>query len=458
MKVVQVPFCFAPDPIGGTEVYVGNLARDLEALGVETVVAAPGETTRAYTIGGLRVRRYAVAREVTDMLQLYGMGDALAASEFGKILDEENPDLVHLHAFTRGVSLRLVQAARQRRIPVVFTYHTPTVSCQRGTLMLWGTSLCDGRLDVARCASCTLHGHGMPGPLAGFVGRLSPTVGRWLGNHGLQGGIGTALRMSELIQTRHEVLRKMMGEVDRIVAVSKWAQEVLVLNGVPPTKVSLSRHGIQWELKQAASVESSSAHKAHPETRMVFVGRLDPTKGLDVLIRAFRMAPTMRARLDVYGIVQSPANAAYERKMQSLAVDDPRISFRGPIPPGESVSRLRHYDILAVPSHLLETGPLVVLEAFAAGIPVIGWSLGGIAELVRHGVNGLLIEPDAVTHWVEALQQVANDPDLRARLKAGVRPPRRSVDVAHEMLALYKSLLEVDSTNPAERITACEVR
>lgn len=458
MKVVQVPFCFAPDPMGGTEVYVGNLARDLKALGVETVVAAPSETSRAYTTDGLRIRRYAVAGDVIDMLQLYGVGDALAANEFAKILDEETPDLVHLHAYTRGVSLRLVQAAKQRCIPVVFTYHTPTVSCQRGTLMLWGTSLCDGRLEVKRCAGCTLHGHGMPRPLAGVVGRLPPTVGRWLGNHGLQGSIGTALRMSELIQARHDVLRRMMTEVDRIVAVCKWVQEVLVLNGVPPTKVSLSRHGIQSESKQAAPAEPSAAHEAQHETRIAFVGRLDPTKGLDVLIRAFRMASTMRARLDVYGIIQSPANAAYDSEMQSLAVGDPRISFRGPIPPGETVSRLRDYDILAVPSHLLETGPLVVLEAFAAGIPVIGWNLGGIAELVHHGVNGLLVESDSVTRWVEALQQVANDAGLRARLKAGVRPPRRSVDVAHEMLALYQSLLEADRTNPAEQVPACEAR
>ena len=456
MKVIQVPFCFAPDPMGGTEVYVGNLARDLQALGIEAMVAAPDETSRAYTVDGLRVRRYAVTGKVTDLIQLYGAGDPLAASEFAKNLDEEAPDVVHLHAFTRGVSLRMVQAAKQRHIPVVFTYHTPTVSCQRGTLMLWGEDFCDGRLEVVRCAGCTLNGLGMHGPLADKVGRLPPALGRWLGDRGLQGGIWTALRMSELTRVRHAVFHKMMAEVDHVVAVCNWVQEIIVLNNVPPAKVSLSRHGIKWEPDQPPPVASSLAPEAGYPTRIAFVGRLDRTKGLHVLIAAFHAAPTMNARLDVYGIVQSPANVAYQKEMKSLAGTDPRISFCNPIPSGEVVSRLRQYDFLAVPSQWLETGPLVALEAFAAGIPVIGSNLGGLTELVRHDVNGLLIEPDALGRWGETLQRVANDASLRARLKAGVRPPRASVEVAHEMLALYQSLLKSVPTRPAEPVAARE--
>jgi glycosyltransferase involved in cell wall biosynthesis len=168
MKVVQVPFCFAPDPFGGTEVFVTNLAGDLRGLGVDAVVAAPSETSRAYSIDGLWVRRFATG-EVTEVAQLYGQGDELAAAEFAKILDEETPDVVHLHAFTSAVSLRLVRAAKSRAIPVVFTYHTPTVSCQRGTLLLWGKSFCDGKLAVSRCAGCTLDGLGIYPPLAALV-------------------------------------------------------------------------------------------------------------------------------------------------------------------------------------------------------------------------------------------------------------------------------------------------
>ncbi len=323
---------------------------------------------------------------------------------------------------------------------MVFTYHTPTVSCQRGTLLLWGEDFCDGKLDVIRCAGCTLNGLGIYGPLAARMGRLTPTFGRWLGDRGLQGGIWTALRMSELISVRHAVFRKMTSEVDHIVAVCNWVQDVILLNDVPETKVSLSRHGISWVPDQ--TTVRPSTREARDAMRLAFVGRLDPTKGLHVLIKAFKMTPTLKATLDVYGVVQGPANAAYQKEMLALADGDPRISFLEPIAPQQVVPCLRGYDFLAVPSQWLETGPLVALEAFAAGIPVIGWKLGGINEIVQHGVNGLLIEPDSVERWAETLRRVAKDADLRAQLKAGVRPPRTSVEVAREMLALYDSLLE----------------
>jgi glycosyltransferase involved in cell wall biosynthesis len=128
--------------------------------------------------------------------------------------------------------------------------------------------------------------------------------------------------------------------------------------------------------------------------------------------------------------------------MMALASGDPRISFRQPIGSREVVPHLRQHDFLAVPSQWIETGPLVALEAFAAGIPVIGWKLGGIAEIVRDGVDGLLIEPGPIVRWAEILRRVTEDARLRAQLKAGVRPPRTSVQVASEMLALYESLLE----------------
>src|SRR5205809_5104003 len=103
MKTIQVPFCFHPDPSGGTEVYVVALARNLQERDVQVVVATPGECDAAYVHDGLRVRRFAVAQTASGLRDLYGEGDGRAAQTFGCILDDERPDVVHLHAFTRGV-------------------------------------------------------------------------------------------------------------------------------------------------------------------------------------------------------------------------------------------------------------------------------------------------------------------------------------------------------------------
>src|SRR5262245_25106945 len=117
MKIVLVPYCYYPDPVGGTEVYVAALAKALWAHNVETVIAAPSETTRSYVYADIPVRRFAVQQQVHNLRALYGEGDELAASEFNRILDAEQPEIVHFHSFTSGVSLKLARAAKARNIP-----------------------------------------------------------------------------------------------------------------------------------------------------------------------------------------------------------------------------------------------------------------------------------------------------------------------------------------------------
>jgi glycosyltransferase involved in cell wall biosynthesis len=441
MKIVHVPFCFAPDSMGGTEIYVDGLARDTQEMGVETLVAAPSSASGSYILDGLPVRRFGVSPGAVDLRQLYGEGDPHAAAEFEKILDEEKPDLVHLHAFTQGVSIRLVRAAKQRGVPVVFTYHTPTVSCQRGTLVRWGTEFCDGKMDVRLCASCTLHGLGLNRLAACAVGALPPAVGGRLGDANLQGRVWTALRMSELVALRHATFRALMTEADHVVAVCSWVRDVLLLNDVSAEKITLCRHGIRLPANVTQRPRLPSPESKDP-LRVAFVGRFDPTKGIHVLIEAWRAEPNLKARLDIYGVAQSEANKRYREKIQALADHDPRICFRDPVPSHEVVRTLRGYDVLAVPSQWLETGPLVALEAFAAGIPVIGWNIGGIAEIVQHQVNGLLVEPDAPRAWISTLRTLTEDRVLLANLKAGVRVPRSSVQVAREMLYLYNALVK----------------
>jgi glycosyltransferase involved in cell wall biosynthesis len=438
LKIIQIPFCFAPDPVGGTEVYLAGVAQDLKLLGVNVVIVAPGLATHDYTIDGLRVRRFAVSSTL-DLVQLYGLGDAKAAGEFTKILDEEAPDLVHLHALTPATSLQLVRSVKKRNIPIMFTYHTPTVTCQRGTLMRWGSEICDGALDAARCTACTLHGAGLHRRLAVQIGKLPPAFGNWLGKHRLQGGVWTALRMSDLLSIRRATFHELASEVDHFVAVCDWARDVLLVNDIPAERISMSRQGLNCP-QQEFGESLFSAGKKTEEVSFVFVGRLDWTKGLHVLINAFRLAPGLNIKLDVFGVVQTQANAAYRLKMLRLARNDPRITFCHPIASHEVVSTMRHYDFVAVPSQWLETGPMVVLEAFAAGTPVIGSRHSGMAEIVRDGVDGLLIDRNVRTGWADALHRLAQNPNLRAELRAGVRPPRSSRDVAKEMLALYRSM------------------
>ncbi len=103
MKVIHVPFCFRPDPIGGTEIYVERLAREQQRRGVDVVVAAPASETSRYMDAGLSVRRFAVSG-VSHLSSLYGEGDDIARREFNCIVDQERGcrPLARFHARRLG--------------------------------------------------------------------------------------------------------------------------------------------------------------------------------------------------------------------------------------------------------------------------------------------------------------------------------------------------------------------
>lgn len=445
MKVIHVPFCFYPDAVGGTEVYVAALAHHLKVQGTETLIAAPGKQTALYEHDGLRVRRFAVKEEINDLRELYDEGDAEGAQHFAEILDEEQPDIVHLHALTRGVSLRFVREARQRGIKSVFTYHTPTVSCQRGTLLRWGSEVCDGKLDIKTCTECVLQGLGMGFTGSRLLSHAPSFVGKLVGASHLKNSAGTALRMTELMGLRHATFYSLMNEVNAVVALCRWSKDLLIGNNVPVEKITVSRHGLPVESADS-HVRPAISPLSNGALRIAFLGRLDREKGPDLLIRALRSLPEEKIELHLYGITQS--DSAFLRELQSLAEGDARIRFCPPIQSEQVVGLLRNYDVLAVPSRCLETGPLVVLEAFAAGVPVIGANLGGISELVEHEVDGLLVEPDSVKDWAEIIKRCCRTSNLIERLRRGVRPPRRMDEAAREMLALYENILR---TNPSSQ-------
>ena len=435
MRVLHVPYSFYPDPAGGTEIYVADLAQAQMESGLEAAVAAPGGESRFYELSGMRIWRFETGRE-QRLTDLYGNGDPVAASGFAEILDQFEPDMVHLHAVTSAVSILLAEQVKRRRIPLVLNYHTPTVSCTRGTLLKWGEDICDGKLDRRSCAACTLHGLGLSRPMASAVATLPPGAGRSLGRAGLEGGIWTALRMSELIDIRLRSFHRMMEMADRVVALCEWSRALLLHNGVAGNKLSLCRQGISWSAEQPMPAPEGS--KSGVPIRAVFLGRLGKEKGAEVVIEALASQPRLGIALDIFGVRQGDAGDLYARMLSTRIDDDTRIRLLPAIAPSDVVPRLREYDVMLVPSQWLETGPLVVLEAFAAGIPVIGSKLGGIAELVRDGVDGMLVDPPAsVAAWGGILQRIAANRDLLAEWKRGILPPRSTRQVALDFDSIY---------------------
>ncbi len=430
MLIFHAPYTYYPDAVGGTEIYVEQLAASLQARGIANVIVAPGKTRQAYEHHNIPVHRIAVSETIYDVSDIYGGSDAPSAQQFAALLDQYMPDVVHLHAFTRVVSVRWVQAAHARGIPVVLTYHTPTVSCVRSGLMRWGQTPCDGILDADLCTRCRLHGLGLPKFAADIVGHAPKPLRTFAATQ--RGGIWTAIRMSDLVQLRHNATRAFLANVDHIIALCDWTRELLLHNQIPPEKISLVPQGFDTEPARDESSRPSS-----DTLRVVALGRLEPIKGMDLLAHAMAQLPDVPLTLDIYGIQQSETVTPFARQLRELVARDARIRLLPPVAHRDIVPLLRQYDVIAVPSQWLETGPLVVLEAFAAGIPVLGANLGGIAEKVQDGVNGLLVPSFSVAAWRDALRALAHDRALREQLRAGVLPPRSMDAVVADLQALY---------------------
>ena len=433
MKTLHLPFCFYPDQVGGTEIYVESLASSLCNLGSEAEIAVPAPDQRSYRYNELTVHRFATG--IPDLADLYGPGDPVAARSFAKVLESCAPDVVHLHSWTTAVSLRLLRTVKAAGIPVVFTYHTPTVSCVRGTLMRWGSEQCDGDLESAPCAACMLQGKGLGRALSSAVASLPVAFGRGVGKIGLNGKLTTAVRASELVQLHKESLAGLIEEADAIVAVCNWVYDLMLRNGADKSKLTISRHALRnpGEMKRLAK-----PRMADDDISIAFVGRLAPEKGIGILLKAMRRISSRRLKLDVFGLTGASEAESLERAV--IDSGDERIRLRAPFPNANAITELGAYDCLAVPSQWMETGPLVVLEAFAAGIPVIGSNLGGIAELVEHEKNGLLVEPASIEAWVAAFNRLLTEPGLLPRLRLGIPEVRTMHDVAQEMLTVYRTI------------------
>src|SRR5439155_20479108 len=166
-------------------------------------------------------------------------------------------------------------------------YHTPTVTCQRGTLLRWGIEACDGTLDLKTCTQCSLCGLGLNRVSSVAAGWIPRSVGRLAGSAGLSGGMWTALRMTELVALRQAAFHGLVAEVDHIVAMCQWVKDLLVCNGVSTQRITVSRQGLcQPRYEQAVQPNRIATNTS--SLKMMFVGRLDPTKGTHLLVEALK--------------------------------------------------------------------------------------------------------------------------------------------------------------------------
>ena len=141
--------------------------------------------------------------------------------------------------------------------------------------------------------------------------------------------------------------------------------------------------------------------------RIGYVGTLVWHKGVHVLLDAVGRLPPAAYELKIFG--HPDVFPEYTARLRAQAAGLP-IQFMGAFGRDRTAEVYANMDVLVVPSLWLENSPLVIHEAFMAGVPVVGARIGGIADLIDHGDNGLLYEPASPGALESALRQLIERP------------------------------------------------
>ena len=422
--------------------YVNALIRELEAYDVSSRVIAPlaPKQPDGYVFEGATVRTYEV-NDHPSRAELRGDFPPDTTSRFREILDEERPDIYHQHSWSRGLGGAHLHAAREAGIKTVVTVHVATAICMRGTMMQFGERPCDGRIIPSRCGACWSHGRGAPKFVANMLGAFPTSLAQSFerASCAYDGRLTTALSAKALAQRRKSDVLRMAADADRIVAVCGWLHEALEANGMPADKLVLSRQGVDTRFADAVR-DTAPYVPSDNAFHLLYLGRWHPVKGIDVLVGAMRLIPSdVPITLTIHAAGDDDEAKSYADSIRRLAQGDARITIAETVTRERLPQVLAQADVLVVPSLGLETGPLVVLEAKASGLPIIGSRLGGIEEHVEEPDDGTLVPPGDVEALAAAIKAAAATRTSKPRSRV---PPkmRTTRDVAAEMAELYRSL------------------
>jgi D-inositol-3-phosphate glycosyltransferase len=248
------------------------------------------------------------------------------------------------------------------------------------------------------------------------------------------------------IAAEHEVIE---GSDCVMASTPAEATELLEHYGADPNRLCTSPPGVDHRLFRPGSQRSARRRLGlGPGPVLLFVGRIQPLKGVDLLLEAFGRIEAIHpeATLLIVGGPSGPNGRhellALRQRAGALGVLG-RIKFYGPLPHGLLADFYRAADVVVVPSRAESFG-LVAAEAQACGTPVVAAKVGGLVYVVDDGVTGILVEGWNPADYAEVLDRLLSDEGLRKKMGEAsvVWAKRFSWDATvRRYLELYKGVL-----------------
>jgi glycosyltransferase involved in cell wall biosynthesis len=285
-----------------------------------------------------------------------GISTVWAAKSFRELdalIEKHEPEVAHFHNTFPMISPSGYYACARRGIPVVQTLHNYRLVCPGATFLR------EGRV----CEAC-----------------LGKTVAWRAVAHGCYRGSRPASAAAAAMLAAHRALRTWRTKVNAYIALSEFARGKFVSGGLPHERIVVKPNFVYPD--PGPGPEPRSGHYG------LFVGRLSEEKGLRGLLAAWKR---MAHAIPLVILGDGPMRQGIEAEIADLGLTQVRVL--GNVSREEVLRWMRGASFLVCPSHWFEGCPLVILEAFACGVPVIATGHGPTAEMVADGRTGLHVAP-----------------------------------------------------------------
>jgi len=355
LKVLQVHNCHAPG-WGGEETVV-NLEFQL--------LRKRGHEVEQFQISNAALKKASTLRQ---MLAAPAM--LWSHSSYRKLhqrISQFKPDVVHVHNTFPLLSPSIFWAASSMGVPVVQTLHNFRNACVNTVLFR----------EERPCEDC-VGGNGWPG-----------LKHKCYSNSFFR--TAAVIAMNFL----HRFIGTYANKVDAYVALNSFSQDVFVRSGLPSSKV----------IVKANFVPESTLRHSTRSRQIVFVGSMMRHKGIHVLLKAWRQVNVPEANLLLVG------DGPERSELQEHFKDVPHVSWTGSLPHQEVLRKIRESRALVLPTLVYENCPMVLLEAFAEGTPVIVPDLPSMMTFVDHDQEGLLYRAGDISSLAEALTKALATPE-----------------------------------------------
>lgn len=233
-------------------------------------------------------------------------------------------------------------------------------------------------------------------------------------------------------------LRQALQAADAVIAQGRFLKEVIVELGVAEQRIHTIHNGVDLNLF------ASGTPYPHPRPYILGVGKLMRHKGFDVLLRAYARLPHSAPDLLIAGV--GAESDPLQHLAQELGIAQ-RVTFVGFVEGHTKVNLFRSAQCFVCPSRR-EPFANVILEALAAGVPVMASAVGGNVEQLHHGVHGFLFPSDDDTALTCVLQEFLENAALQVRMRAAIPAWVRNFDwatVVTRYLELYQELARMSS-------------